>query len=101
VVVSDIPEHHALLGSDYPYYVPLDAAPEEAAHVIGLAWTMGDTTNDRIYAHARKVLAASAPEQVARAYTDAFTGVIARTRTSGRIGRLVCTANGRIRKPRR
>jgi len=27
-VVSDIPEHRALLGDDYPYYVRLDSTPE-------------------------------------------------------------------------
>lgn len=75
-VVSDIAEHHALLGRDYPYYVRLDGDPDEAAVVIAKAWDDGQAASDRIYAHARRVLAASTPEKVAAAYTAAFAGVL-------------------------
>jgi glycosyltransferase involved in cell wall biosynthesis len=78
-VVSDIPEHRALLGNDYPYYVRLDAPPEEAARVIAQAWANGPTASEQVYAHARDVLATMTPEKVVGAYVDAFAEVIART----------------------
>lgn len=80
-VVSDIPEHHALLGSDYPFYVALDSAPEAAARVIDRAWNAGNSSPSQIYEHARKVLASSTPEQVASAYTDAFREIVVRVRS--------------------
>jgi glycosyltransferase involved in cell wall biosynthesis len=79
-VVSDIPEHRALLGDDYPYYVRLDSTAEEAATVIAEAWANGVTADTHIYGHARKVLATMTPEKVAQAYVDAFADVIARGR---------------------
>ena len=79
-VVSDIPEHRALLGDDYPYYVRLDSTAEEAAAVIADAWANGVTAGAHIYAHAMKVLATMTPEKVAQAYIDAFADVIARGR---------------------
>jgi glycosyltransferase involved in cell wall biosynthesis len=86
-VVSDIPEHHALLGGDYPFYVALDSAPEDAARVIEHAWCADDSALSRIYDHARKVLASSTPEQVASAYTDAFSEFVAHRRPGVRGGR--------------
>jgi len=80
-VVSDIPGHRALLGDDYPYYVRLDAPPEEAAGVIAQAWANGLTANEHVYAHARDVLATMTPEKVAAAYLDVFGEVIAREHT--------------------
>lgn len=79
VVVSDIPEHRALLGNDYPYYVRLDSPPEKAADVIAQAWAK-DRSASELYAHARDVLRSSAPEKVVAAYVDAFAEVIARAR---------------------
>lgn len=81
-VVSDIPEHRALLGDDYPYYVRLDSPSEDAAGVIAQAWANGFAAGDHLYAHARNVLATMTPEKVAGAYLDAFAEVIAR-RTAG------------------
>lgn len=86
-VVSDIPEHHALLGSDYPFYVTLDSAPEDAARVIDRAWHTNDPALSQIYDHARKVLASSTPEQVASAYTDAFREIIAHRKLQAGSGR--------------
>ena len=77
-VVSDIPEHRALLGDDYPYYVRLDSTPAEAADVIAQAWASGVMEDGQLYASARTVLASMTPEKVAEAYVDAFTEVIAR-----------------------
>jgi glycosyltransferase involved in cell wall biosynthesis len=82
-VVSDIPEHRALLGDDYPYYVRLDSPPEEAAGVIARAWEHGFAADEQIYAHAREVLATMTPERIAQAYIEAFAEVIAR-RPAGR-----------------
>jgi glycosyltransferase involved in cell wall biosynthesis len=79
-VVSDIPEHRALLGDDYPYYVRLDSTPCDAAAVMSQAWVNGVTPGEQIYAHARKTLATMTPERVVGAYVDAFAEVIARTR---------------------
>jgi glycosyltransferase involved in cell wall biosynthesis len=77
-VVSDIPEHRALLGDDYPYYVRLDSPPEEAAGVIAQAWAHDLPADEQVYAHARDVLATMTPEKVVAAYIDAFAEVIAR-----------------------
>ncbi|WP_029116487.1 glycosyltransferase [Mycobacterium sp. URHB0044] len=76
-VVSDIPEHRALLGDDYPYYVRLDSTPEEAAGVVAQAWDHGLTADEQVYAHAREILATMTPEKIARAYIDAFAAIIA------------------------
>jgi glycosyltransferase involved in cell wall biosynthesis len=85
-VVSDIPEHHAVLGSDYPFYVGLDSAPEDAARVIDRVWQAEDSALHRAYDHARQVLASSTPEQVASAYTNAFRDTITRAKSSARSG---------------
>lgn len=74
-VVSDIPEHRALLGDHYPYYVSLDATPELAGEVIASAWA---NTNTGIYAFAKKVLATMTPAKVTDAYLDVFSEVIER-----------------------
>lgn len=76
-VVSDIPEHRALLGDNYPYYVPLQSTSEQAAEVIAEAWTDGSSKIEHYYAHARRVLATMTPENVVAAYVDAFATVIA------------------------
>lgn len=86
-VVSDIPEHHALLGAEYPFYVALDSPPEDAARVIDRAWCTDDSALSQIYGHARKVLASSTPEQVASAYTEAFSEIVAHRRSAAASGR--------------
>jgi glycosyltransferase involved in cell wall biosynthesis len=78
-VVSDIPEHRALLGADYPFYVGLDATADEAADVISAAWTSGPQMVEHAYSFARGVLEASSPDRVVAAYVDAFADVVART----------------------
>lgn len=83
VVVSDIPEHRALLGNAYPFMVQTDWPAERAAEVIAKAWTDGvDRVNDS-YVHARAVLAASAPPTIAKAYRDMFADVVARESNTG------------------
>lgn len=84
-VVSDIPEHRALLGDDYPYYVRLGSPPDTAAAVIRRAWAdglRGEVAKD--YAYARHVLLSSMPEKVASAYVDAFADVIANVNSTKR-----------------
>jgi glycosyltransferase involved in cell wall biosynthesis len=88
-VVSDIPEHRALLGDDYPYYVPLGAPAADGAAVIARAWTEGLGTSDGVYSHARGVLQTMTPDNVVTAYLDAFTDVITRERVSPDANRLV------------
>ena len=73
VVVSDIPEHRALLGDEYPYYVPLDTADEDASVVIKRAWD--HSSDGDIYAHAHEVLSAMTSDRVAAAYVDMFIRV--------------------------
>lgn len=97
-VVSDIPEHHALLGSEYPYYVPLDSTPEDAAQVIKLAWGTDDATVDRIYLHARRILTASTPAHVAHSYVEAFAQVLATGTWGGRAARARSATKRRFRK---
>lgn len=97
-VVSDIPEHHALLGSGYPYYVPLDSTPEEAARIISLAWDSADTHSDHIYGHARSVLAESTPQRVASAYTAAFAAIVKRTKSGRPWNRLLPVSRRRRRQ---
>lgn len=75
-VVSDIPQHRALLGDDYPYYVRLDATAGKAARVIAEAWDQGPTAGEQAYTHAREVLATMTPDKVARAYIETFTNII-------------------------
>lgn len=76
-VVSDIPEHRALLGHDYPYYVALDASPSVAADVIAKAWTdCGGAEKLQLYLHARRTLAASSPQRVVAAYRAAFAETV-------------------------
>lgn len=75
-VVSDIPEHRALLGDDYPYYVTLGAPAESAAEVIADAWTRGLSAGGDVYAHARRILDESRPDKVAASYVDAFKSII-------------------------
>lgn len=88
-VVSDIPEHRALLGNGYPYYVRLDSSPAEAAAVISRAWCDGLGPNRRSYTHARRVLDRMTPDRVAAAYLDAFTEVITRAKVARAPDRLV------------
>ena len=77
-VVSDIPEHRAVLGDDYPYYVRLAAPPEDAAAVIANAWANGLGAEQHVYAYASAVLEKMAPEMVVDAYVNAFAEVISR-----------------------
>jgi glycosyltransferase involved in cell wall biosynthesis len=76
-VVSDIPQHRALLGDDYPLYVRLDAPVEDAAAVIAQAWEMAPSEGKRTYHHARGVLGTMTPGRVVAAYLTTFTNVIA------------------------
>jgi glycosyltransferase involved in cell wall biosynthesis len=78
-VVSDIPEHRALLGAEYPFYVRLDATADEAADVISAAWTTGFDMVEHAYCFARGALEASSPNRVVAAYVDAFADIVART----------------------
>lgn len=78
-VVSDIPEHRALLGDDYPYYVRLDFSAEVAASIVAEAWRSGVERSDEAFAHARQILATMTPDNVAAAYLDSFAGVITRS----------------------
>lgn len=75
-VVSDIPEHRAILGDDYPYYVHPDSSPEEAAGVIAAAWTHGTAAVEEAYTHARHVLATMTPHRIAGQYIDAFADIV-------------------------
>lgn len=76
-VVSDIPQHRALLGDDYPYYIQLSSPPEESAAVIAEAWENTISINEA-YSHARAVLAKMTPQKVAASYLAAFREVAAR-----------------------
>lgn len=82
-VVSDIPEHRALLGDDYPYYVRLRSSADSAADVIRKAWTHGSEDPEALYAHARGVLRSSEPDTVVAAYLDAFANVLGTGDRSG------------------
>jgi len=75
-VVSDIPEHRALLGADYPFYVGLDFTPSEAAEVIASAWANGQARIDEMYAHADAILASMTPDHIGDAFIYEFTNVI-------------------------
>lgn len=88
-VISDIPEHRALLGDGYPYYVPLDCPAAQAADVIARAWAQGLGTGDGVYSHARGVLQTMTPANVCTAYLDAFNDVIAGERVWPAANRLV------------
>lgn len=77
VLVSDIPEHRALLGPEYPYYLDLNATPADGARMIERAWNEGPGLSAINYAHASAVLENSAPEKVVAAYLDAFDSVLA------------------------
>ncbi|WP_328351429.1 glycosyltransferase [Mycobacterium sp. NBC_00419] len=73
-VVSDIPQHRALLGDSYPFYVPLEASPEKAGAVIAKAWAAPPDAN--LYAHALRVLSGMTPDVVVEEFLKAFTRVI-------------------------
>lgn len=75
-VVSDIPEHRAVLGDDYPYYVENDATSSMATAAIQRAWTDAADGFDP-YAHARSVLAGMTPDRVVRAYLKEFRRLVA------------------------
>lgn len=77
-VVSDIPEHRALLGDDYPYYVQPDSSAGQAADVIAWAWETGADEVEQNYSYARELLATMTPEKVAREYLAIFAEVTAR-----------------------
>lgn len=88
-VVSDIPEHRALLGDGYPYYVRLNSPAAEAAGVIARAWVHGLGAGEEVYSHARGVLQQMTPNNVANAYLDAFADVLSRVRGWPAANRLV------------
>lgn len=89
-VVSDIPEHRILLGSDYPFYVPLESPVMEVAEIIGRAWAYAQDPAEHIYRHARNELTSMTPQRVSEAYLRVFTNVISRgehgTATPLRVG---------------
>ena len=73
VVVSNIPEHRALLGDDYPYFVDLDSPSAEAAAIIDKAWNGDLPPNMDVYSHAYRVLAAMTPTRIAAEYLSIFS----------------------------
>ncbi|GAS93425.1 glycosyl transferase group 1 [Mycolicibacterium canariasense] len=95
-VVSDIPEHRALLGDDYPFYVRLDSAPEVSAAVIADAWKHVPGAGSDIYSHARDVLATMTPERVVADYLAAFSEVVGQS-SQGRRAPPVPTQAARAR----
>ncbi|MEN4472823.1 glycosyltransferase [Mycolicibacterium cosmeticum] len=95
-VVSDIPEHRALLGDDYPFYVRLDATPEISAAVLADAWMHAESAGPDIYSHARDVLATMTPERVVADYLSVFSEVIGQV-SQGRKAPPVLTQAARAR----
>ncbi len=80
-VVSDLPEHRALLGDSYPFYVDTGASDEIAAQVIRRAWDQAGRNSDDIFAFAKAALAKMTPNSVTEQYLRAFARV---ARESGR-----------------
>lgn len=74
-VVSNIPEHRALLGDAYPFYVDVGASDEAAAQVISRAWADASRSPDT-FDFARDVLATMTPKSVTEEYLRAFASVI-------------------------
>ena len=73
VVASDIPEHRALLGDDYPFLVSAREDPERVAEAVSAALDVrADTTP---LAHARARLASMTPKAVVAAYREIFDSV--------------------------
>jgi len=79
-VVSDIPSHRALLGDDYPFYIGLEATPDEARAVMEHAWADGPASVGRLYRNAKSKLAEMAPDKVVEAYVGAFQEILDRPR---------------------
>lgn len=75
-VVSDIPEHRALLGDGYPYYVSPEASAVEAARTIAQAWSHADRSDDP-YGYAKSVLATMTPDAIAGEYLKVFSDAVA------------------------
>lgn len=80
-IVSDIPEHRALLGDNYPYYVRVGSSDMETATVIAEAWDGSNSSRD-IYGYANAVLETMRPEHIARQYIRAFEDTIGRARAT-------------------
>lgn len=78
VVVSRIPEHIDLLGSDYRFLVDLQAGPEELARVLGRAIASPPEGDE--YRHARGRLARMGAAEVADAYVRMFGALVRRGR---------------------
>lgn len=76
-VVSDIPEHRSLLGSDYPFYVAQNATAVDAGVVIRRAWHQSAEDISDIYEHARSVISLMTPKLVGEAYLEALTTTVA------------------------
>lgn len=74
-VVSDIQEHRALLGDDYPYFVPVGASAREISVVIAKAWDEGPEQCEHHYTHARKVLAGMSREHVLDRYVACLADI--------------------------
>ncbi|KUR73694.1 hypothetical protein AQZ52_01625 [Novosphingobium fuchskuhlense] len=67
-IVSDIPEHRALYGPDYPYYVADRMDPAAVAATVTKALKAPDNT--ALLDHARRRMEAMTPQVVAQAYKD-------------------------------
>lgn len=74
-VVSDIPEHRAVLGEDYPYYVPLTSDMADVASVIARAWADCHNADGHLYDFAQRNLTAMSPGRIVAAYLALFTNV--------------------------
>jgi len=90
-VVSDIPEHRALLGDDYPYFVDLNAPPAEAAETVMRAWAESKNSSRSTLRHANEVLATMTPEHIANSYIELFKEVIGTKRPR---------SNAQMKRPR-
>lgn len=73
VVVSDIPEHVALLGEEYPFYWRVGTSTTEAVKVIERALNCG---GEGIYDYANMQLEMMSPRKVADSYCRLFSCLV-------------------------
>lgn len=76
IVASDIPEHRAVLGSSYPFYVSDRNDPDACARVLDKLLTSDATASTLDFAQDR--LRAMTPEVVSRAYLAFFEQTFAK-----------------------
>lgn len=74
VVVSDIPEHLALLGDSYEHSVPLDASPRAIASQMLMA--LEEPQPPSALSDARTRLSRATPHQVAEEYSEWFRSIL-------------------------